>query len=126
MIKLLYIQASPRDKRSHSIVVADTFVDAYSKQNPNDQIVTLNLFTMDLPRFDGLVVTAKYNILHGEEHSSQERAAWSAVESVVSEFTSADKYLLAVPMWNFGIPYNQLSFLSSFLKRSRNLSSYSL
>ena len=32
-------------------------------------------------------------------------AVWKTVEAVIDEFKSADKYLLAVPMWNFSIPY---------------------
>ena len=65
----------------------------------------VNLFEASLPSFDGLAVQAKYTILHGKEHSEQELNAWKNVESVIEQFTSADKYVLAVPMWNFGIPY---------------------
>ncbi len=111
MSKLLYIQSSPRGQRSHSIAVADAFVDVYRQQNPNDQIITLNLFTSDLPPFDGQLIDAKYNILHGKEPSPQQRTAWVLVESMISQFTSADKYLLAVPMWNFGIPYRLKQYI---------------
>ena len=43
--------------------------------------------------------------MHGKNHTNQELQAWKAIEKVINEFTSADKYLIAVPMWNFGIPY---------------------
>jgi FMN-dependent NADH-azoreductase len=105
MSKLLYIQASPRSGRSHSIAVADAFVESYRKNNPDDEIVTLDIFKADLLPFDGLAVQAKYTILHGQKHSQEELDAWKAVEAVIEEFTSADKYVMAVPMWNFSIPY---------------------
>ncbi len=105
MGRLLYIQASPRVGRSHSIAAADAFVETYREANPGDEVVTLNVFEADLPAFDGLAVQAKYAILHGKQHTEEELAAWRAVEAVIEQFTSADKYAFAVPMWNFGIPY---------------------
>ena len=105
MSKLLYIQASPRKDRSTSRKVADEFVQAYRQAHRDDEIVTLDLFEADLPAFDGLAVQAKYTILHGQDHSDAEADAWRAVEDVIAQFTSADKYVLAVPMWNFGVPY---------------------
>jgi len=105
MSTVLYIQASPRGERSHSIAVADAFVASYRESHPDDVITTVNVFGKELPAFDGLAVQAKYTILHGKPHTDDERAAWQAVETVIKEFTSADKYVMAVPMWNFGIPY---------------------
>ena len=105
MSKLLYIQASPRIQRSHSIAVADAFVGSYEQEHADAEIVTLNLFEPSIPNFDGLAVQAKYTIMRGEPHSQQELEAWKNVERVIEQFTSADKYVLAVPMWNFSIPY---------------------
>ena len=105
MSKLLYIQASPRIQRSHSIAVADAFVGSYEQEHADDEIVTLNLFEASIPNFDGLAVQAKYTILHGQAHSKEELQVWKNVERVIGQFTSADKSVLAVPMWNFGIPY---------------------
>ncbi len=111
MSKLLYIQASPRIQRSHSIAVADAFVAAYEQERAEDEIVTLNLFEASLPNFDGLAVQAKYTIMHGQSHSDEELQVWKNVERVIEQFTSADKYVLAVPMWNFGIPYRLKQYI---------------
>jgi len=109
--KVLYIQASPRGKRSHSIVVADAFVDEYKNKHPNDKIVTLNVFDASIPEFDGLAVQTKYTILHGRSHSEEEMQVWKDIEKVIEQFTSADKYVLAIPMWNFGIPYRLKQYI---------------
>ncbi|MEE9303877.1 MAG: NAD(P)H-dependent oxidoreductase [Thiotrichaceae bacterium] len=111
MSKLLYIQASPRVQRSHSIAVADAFVETYERTHPDDEIVTLNVFEASTPNFDGLAVQAKYTILHGQSHSEEELQVWKDVERVIEQFTSADKYVLAVPMWNFGIPYRLKQYI---------------
>jgi len=105
MAKLLYIQASPRDGRSRSIKVAEAFLAAYRKAHPGDQVATIDLFTRELPAFNGKALDAKYAILHGGKPSAEQQKDWQAVERLIGEFLSADKYLLAVPMWNFGIPY---------------------
>ncbi|MHC4240998.1 MAG: FMN-dependent NADH-azoreductase, partial [Planctomycetota bacterium] len=102
---LLYIQASPRGKRSKSITAADAFVAEYLTIHSDDQSETLNVFDPTIPEFDALAVQAKYKILHGQEHSTEDLKAWKDVEKVIEQFTSADKYVLALPMWNFGIPY---------------------
>ena len=111
MSRLLYIQASPRGERSHSVAVANAFVESYRGVHPDDEIKRLNVFEMELPPFDGLAVQAKYTILHGKKRTSKELQAWNAVEAVTEEFKSGDKYVLAVPMWNFSIPYRLKQYL---------------
>lgn len=105
MARLLYIESSPRKDRSHSIKVAESFVDEYKKTHPGDTVDTIDLWDRDLPRFDGDIINAKYNILHGRDHTEEEREAWRAVEKVIYDFIDADKYVFSLPMWNFSIPY---------------------
>jgi len=111
MSKLLYIQASPRGKRSKSIIVADAFVETYKRRHPDDEIVTLNVFNDPIPDFDGLAVQAKYKLLDGKELSQEELRVWKKVEEIIEQFTCADKYLLAVAMWNFSIPYRLKQYI---------------
>jgi len=111
MSTLLYIQSSPRGQRSKSITVADVFVETYKQKHPDDKIVTLNIFKEKLPAFDGLTVQAKYTILHSQKHSKEKLQAWKKVEKIIEQFKSADKYVLAVPMWNFGIPYRLKQYI---------------
>jgi FMN-dependent NADH-azoreductase len=116
MGKLLYIQASPRLERSHSIAVANSFVESFKASHPDEEIVTINLFQAELPQFDGLAVQAKYTILHGLEHTEEERTAWNAVEAIINEFKSADRYVFAVPMWNFHLPYRLKQYLDILIQ----------
>ncbi|MBU4200442.1 MAG: NAD(P)H-dependent oxidoreductase [Verrucomicrobia bacterium] len=116
MSALLYIQASPRTDRSYSGQVADAFIEAYRQAHPQDRVKTIDVFRARLPAFDGLAVTAKYTIMHGTEHSAGELKVWKAVESVIQTFKAADKYVLAVPMWNFGIPYRLKQYLDVLIQ----------
>ena len=76
MATLRYIEASPRQQRSHSIKVAEAFLVAYQQTHPSDRIDRLDLWQADLPRFDGDMLNAKYSIMHGEQPSVAERGAW--------------------------------------------------
>ncbi|UCG15052.1 MAG: NAD(P)H-dependent oxidoreductase [Deltaproteobacteria bacterium] len=105
MARLLYIEASPRKERSSSIKVAKTFLSEYQRTHPNDVVETLDLWNTSIPEFDGPVIDSKYVILHGLEHTNEQKQAWKAVEDIIAQFTAADKYLFSLPMWNFGIPY---------------------
>lgn len=105
MSKLLFIKASPMKERSYSIAAADAFVEAYKKTHPKDEVKVLDLFLANLPAFDFVAASGKYKVMHGKPHSPEEKQAWDKVIAVIEEFKNADKYVFAVPMWNFSIPY---------------------
>jgi FMN-dependent NADH-azoreductase len=116
MSKLLYIQASPRRERSHCIAVADAFIEVYKQKHPDDEVEKLNVFEAPIPDFDGFAVQAKYTVMHGRSHSKEELQAWKEVEQVIEQFKSADKYVLAVPMWNFSIPYRLKQYIDNLVQ----------
>jgi FMN-dependent NADH-azoreductase len=105
MSKLIYIESSPRKDRSSSTKITKAFLDAYQKTHVHDKVDKLDLWSTQLPPFDGDTINAKYRILHGQEHTPEEAAAWNEVVAVFDRFRRADKYLFSIPMWNFGIPY---------------------
>ena len=111
MSKVLYIKASPMKERSYSVAVADAFVEAYKKTHPKDQVKVLDLYSAKLPEFDFVAASGKYKIMHGKPHSAEEKQAWEKVVAVIEEFKNADKYVMAVPMWNFSIPYRLKQYI---------------
>ncbi len=105
MARLLHIESSPRKDRSASTTVARHFLEAYRAAHPGDVIETLDLWHASLPSFDAFALDAKYAILNGQPHTTEQAHAWQAVVKVIEHFKSFDKYLFSVPMWNFGVPY---------------------
>lgn len=116
MANLLYVKASPRGDRSYSGRVAEAFLTAYRETHPDDETVTLDVFTTHLPPFDGFALQAKYAVLHGADQSPEEVRAWEDVRRVAEEFRAADRYLFSVPMWNFGIPYRLKHYLDVLIQ----------
>jgi FMN-dependent NADH-azoreductase len=97
--------------RSHSITVADAFVDSYRQIHPDDKIKIIELFEKSLPAFDFAAATAKYKIMHNEKLAQQDQEIWAEIVSAIGEFKLADKYVMAVPMWNFSIPYRLKQYI---------------
>jgi FMN-dependent NADH-azoreductase len=122
MARLLYIESSPRKERSASIQVAKTFTDEYLKTHTGDTIDVLDLWSNELPPFDGDTMNAKYAILHGEKHTDAQAKAWKPVEIVIDNFKSADKYLISLPMWNFSIPYKLKHYFDVLIQPSYTFS----
>jgi FMN-dependent NADH-azoreductase len=105
MSKILHIISSPRGDRSASLTVAKAFLEAYRTRNPGDEVETLDLWNTNIPEFNGDTINGKYAILHGEKFTAAQETAWQAVAKLAGHFKSADKYVVSLPMWNFGIPY---------------------
>ena len=111
MASILYVKASPRLKRSYSISVADAFLETYAQSHPDDKVNTIAIFERALPVFNLPAVAAKYKIMHGQEHSEGDEKIWSEIVKTIEEFKSADKYVFAVPMWNFSLPYRLKQYI---------------
>jgi FMN-dependent NADH-azoreductase len=109
--RLLYVKASPRKNRSRSIAVAEAFLDVFGQTHEDAEVDRVDLFETDLPAFDGPAMEAKYAIMRAESPTPGQKKAWSRVEEVIDRFTAADRYVLAVPMWNFSIPYRLKQYI---------------
>jgi FMN-dependent NADH-azoreductase len=122
MAKLLYVKASPRGENSYSIRAADAFVAAYRNANPDDTIEELDLFKTDIPEFDAAAAEGKYAIIYGRDGSGASKQAWKMVVATIEHFKSFDKYVLAVPMWNFGLPYRLKLYLDTIIQPTHTFS----
>jgi len=111
MSKLLYIKASPRGTASSSSAVADAYLAALRERLPDLVVDTLDLARDKIPDFDGDKVAAKMAVITGQSHENREKTAWDEITAVANRFIAADRYLMAVPMWNGGIPYRLKQYI---------------
>lgn len=105
MTRLLYIKASPRGDASTSAKIADAYLSVLREHQPGLDVDTLDLSTEQLPEFNGNKVAAKMAVLTGSSPDAKGRTAWDEITEIAQRFVAADRYLLAVPMWNGGVPY---------------------
>jgi FMN-dependent NADH-azoreductase len=111
MSKLLYIKASPRGVDSKSGAVADAYLSALRAQLPDLVVDTLDLSRDKVPDFDGDKVAAKMAVIAGRTNEGRQKTAWDEITEVANRFIAADRYLIASPMWNGGIPYRLKQYI---------------
>lgn len=111
MNRLLYIGASPRKERSRSAMVADRFLARLKERYPALSVERLDVFDIDLPAFDQDAVAGRYHLLAGNAVDPEQADAWRDLKKWTDQFLSFDSYLIATPMWNFGIPYRLKQYI---------------
>jgi FMN-dependent NADH-azoreductase len=102
---VLHIIGSPKAEASISTRIAGAFLSGYQERNPEHEVTVLDVWSTDLPPFDGELAIAKLAPIVGEERTAEQTAAWARVEDVVRDFDRFDKILISTPMWNFSLPY---------------------
>ena len=111
MEKVMYVEASPRKSRSHSMKIAKAYLEKIRGNNSNIEIKTIDLWDYDLPEFNGNMLDAKYAVIAGSDSTEEQKKAWGRVTSIYNEFADADHYVFSVPMWNFNVPYKLKHFI---------------
>lgn len=111
MNRLLYIGASPRKERSRSAMVADRLLARLKERYPALSVERLDVFDIDLPAFDQDALAGRYHLLAGNAVDPEQADAWRGLKKWTDQFLSFDSYLIATPMWNFGIPYRLKQYI---------------
>lgn len=107
MNKLLYIKVNPKDdKDSNTLTISDAFVCEYLKNNPNDEIVILDLYKEGITHLNKDIVN---DMMNNENNNIAKEHA--------ELFKSCNKYVVSAPMWNFSIPSILKSYLDYIIYR---------
>jgi FMN-dependent NADH-azoreductase len=108
MATVLYITAHPHDHQaSFSMAVGKEFIEAYRAANPADEIVTLDLYKMNIPHIDADVLSGWGKLASGssfDQLSDAEKSKVARLTEIVDQYVAADKYVFVSPMWNFSFP----------------------
>ncbi len=110
MAKILHIQASPREG-AFSKLAAEAYLAAHLAKHPGDVVETIDVWTADLPEFDGPTLQARYAAAAGKEHSAEQAKSWGAIVKQVEHFKGFDAYVVSFPMWNFSVPYRLKQYI---------------
>ncbi|MCD7035813.1 FMN-dependent NADH-azoreductase [Metabacillus sp. GX 13764] len=117
MAKVLYITAHPHDETaSYSMAVASQFMNSYKEENPNDEVVHLDLYRTTIPQIDADVFSGWGKLQSGSEFnqlSDVEQTKVSRLGELADQFVSADKYVFVTPLWNFSFPPVMKAYIDS-------------
>lgn len=108
MATVLYITAHPlTEAESFSLKVGKAFLDAYREAAPDDQIVRLDLYHMDIPLLDAAVLRGQSQLREGATFAQLPADAQrkiSRLTELADQFVAADKYVFVTPFWNLSFP----------------------
>lgn len=98
MKSVLYIKANPKtNEESRTFIISEHFIKVYQKYHPEDKIITLDLYK------EGIHFLTKDDIesIFGPKDDGAKN---HPILKYAYQFAGADKYVIAAPMWNLGIP----------------------
>lgn len=117
MAQVLYITAHPHDEsQSYSMAVGKAFIDSYKENNPNDEVIHMDLYSENIPHIDADVFSGWGKLRSGQafdELSAEEKAKVSRLNELSEQFVAADKYVFVTPLWNFSFPPVMKAYLDS-------------
>ncbi|HDP89330.1 MAG TPA: FMN-dependent NADH-azoreductase [Thioalkalivibrio sp.] len=109
MTTLLRIDSSLRRDGSDSRALADRFVAAWRRRHPDGQVRIRDLAAEPVPHLDGATLAALATAPEARDAEAAGRVALA--DALIAEFMAADELVLAVPMYNFGIPSTLKAYL---------------
>lgn len=117
MATVLHITAHPHDHQtSYSMAVGKAFIDAYREANPNDEVIPIDLYRIQVPHIDADVFSGWGKLRSGQDFSSltsDESAKVGRISELTEQFIAADKYVFVTPMWNFSFPPVMKAYLDA-------------
>ncbi|MFC4808089.1 FMN-dependent NADH-azoreductase [Paenibacillus sp. GCM10023250] len=118
MATVLYITAHPFQSDTYSLSVGAQFIQTYREVNPNDEVIHLDLYRMDLPQFDADLLRRRGQPLSGpsfDELSDETKAKAIRMREILDQFMAADKIVIANPVWNYLFPPVLITYLNAVI-----------
>lgn len=95
---ILYIKANAKPEGiSRTFRVSDSFMETYKNSHPGDNVIELDLYKEDI----AFLTEEDINTVFGPK---TEESRKHRILKYTYQFADADKYVIAEPMWNLGVP----------------------
>lgn len=120
MARLLHVDSSLFDEgASVSKDIARTFRETWEREHPGGEVVHRDLGVEPVPPLSaGALVGGS---LPAEQRTPEQEQALAVRKELVDEVLAADAYLLAVPMYNWGVAANFKVWLDQVIEQGRTL-----
>ena len=102
MTTILRVDVSARTNRSLTRGLSQHFIDEWQKQRPSDEIVQRDIGLEPPPAVSEDWIGAAFT--PEKERSKDQQATLHLSDTLIDEVVNADVILLAVPMYNYGMP----------------------
>jgi FMN-dependent NADH-azoreductase len=120
MSKILVVHSSPRQERSVSRKLTNDFVQQWLKQHPEAKVVTRDVARQPVPHVSEDWIIGAFS--PADTLTPDAKAAIDISNELVDELFSADRYVFAVPMYNFNVPSTFKAYLDQIVRVGRTFS----
>jgi FMN-dependent NADH-azoreductase len=120
MKKILLVLSSPRGTQSHSHQIAHRIIDDLKTRHAGAEVVVRDVSREPLPYVGEAFVSGLFT--PPEKRSPAEAKAIEVSDTLVDELLAADIVVLAVPMYNFGLPAALKSWIDHVVRAGRTFS----
>lgn len=112
-MKILYINANPRNKKSVSEEIADVFVEQLTKLEKDAEVEYVHLYETELQEIDEDVLASWGKKRSGEKLTEAEAHKTNVMDRVLDQFLAADVYVFITPFWNLLFPPRLKTYIDS-------------
>jgi FMN-dependent NADH-azoreductase len=114
MSTLLKIDVSTRGNLSISRRLSSLFLEQWAKAHADCAVIERDIATTDLPFLEFPWITA--NLTRSSARTEQQKALLVPSDELIAEFQKADEYVIATPMYNFGIPAKLKAYVDHIVR----------
>ncbi|WP_226702966.1 FMN-dependent NADH-azoreductase [Microbulbifer elongatus] len=101
-MKLLVVKSSVFADGGQSTALAEKFARAWREVSQDLEVVERDVTSNPVPHLDGERIGALFSA--PEQRTPEQQAVVDFADALLEEVTTADVIVLAVPMYNFGVP----------------------
>lgn len=114
MSTLLKIDVSTRGNLSISRRLSSLFLSQWREEHADCHVIERDIDTTDLPFLEFPWITA--NLTRSSARTDQQKALLVPSDELIAELQKADEYVIATPMYNFGIPAKLKAYVDHIVR----------
>lgn len=113
-MKVLVINSSIREEKSHSRKLTKLFVETWSKNYPKDTYTYREVGITPIPHINDQWVGAAFTKVENRTEENQKSLVLSNL--LIKELKEADIYIIGTPMYNWSIPSGLKAYVDQIMR----------
>ena len=114
MNKVLIINASVRNEKSHSRKLTQLFEENWKKKNPNDNFTHREVGLEEIPPINEKWIASAF--IKPSERTKENQLGVKISNELVKEFKEHNIYVLGTPMYNWSIPSGLKCYIDQLMR----------
>lgn len=124
-MKILYVSCNPNPEEiSACRQIGRMLLDSWVKQNPGCQVEELDLYSDDIPELNDRIITGQASLIDRELANKLPKAKkdkYNRITDLCLQFISADRIIIAAPMWSLGFPSKLKTWLDDIILNGKTI-----